>query len=47
MPLTAFLIALIKTPAERLSRADPAKLAVKYGIRPDYAAGYLRLHRGW
>lgn len=45
--LTAFLLALIKTPAERLHSADPGKLARKYGISPDHAAGYLRLHRGW
>lgn len=47
MPLTDFLIALIRTPPERLHSADPAKLAAKYGINPAHAAGYLKLHRGW
>ncbi len=44
MPLTDFLIALLKAPVDRLHRADPAKLAAKYGIRAEYAAGYLKLH---
>lgn len=43
-PLTDFLIALLKTPPERLIRADPVRLAEKYGVREDYAAGYLRMH---
>ncbi len=47
MPLTDFLIALLKAPAERLHSADPAKLAAKYQINPAFAAGYLKLHRGW
>jgi hypothetical protein len=42
-PLTTFLIALLRTPPERLSNADPVKLAAKYGISPDHAAGYLRM----
>lgn len=47
MPLTDFLIALIKAPVERLHKANPYKLAAKYGISPQHAAGYLKLHRGW
>ncbi len=47
MPLTDFLIALIKAPVERLHRASPDKLAAKYGINPAHAAGSLKLHRGW
>jgi len=45
-PLTAFIIALLKTDPAKLANADPVKLAHKYGINPDHAAGYLRLHRG-
>lgn len=46
MPLTQFLIALLRTPPERLATADAGKLAAKYGISPDHAAGYLRMGRG-
>ncbi len=46
MPLTDFLIALIKAPADRLHRADPVKLAAKYSISPQHAAGYLKLQIG-
>ena len=43
-PLTAFLIALLKAPVDSLAKADPQKLAEKYGIQPNHAAAYLRLH---
>jgi len=44
-PLTVFIIAMLKAEPGSLARADPNKLAAKYGISPDHAAGYLRLHR--
>jgi hypothetical protein len=47
LPLTAFLIALLKTPATSLHSADPGKLANKYGVSVQHADGYIRLHRGW
>ena len=47
MRLTQFLIALLRTPPERLVNADAGKLAEKYGVRRDYAEGYLRMGRGW
>jgi hypothetical protein len=40
-PLTQFLVALMAAPRERLQRADPAKLAAKYGIPADWARYYL------
>ena len=39
--LTPFLLAMLRTPRAALTRADPAKLAAKYDIRPDWAAFYL------
>ncbi len=39
--LTPFLCAMIRTPLDQLRRADPAKLAAKYGIRPEWAGWYL------
>lgn len=39
--LTPFICAMIRTPRDRLAKADPAKLAAKYGIPPDWAAYYL------
>ena len=42
-PLTAFLIALLATPREKLRRADPARLAAKYGISAAHASGYIRM----
>jgi len=39
--LTPFLIAMLRTPRAALRNADPAKLAAKYGIRPEWAAWYL------
>jgi len=39
--LTPFLVALMGTPRERLTRANPAKLASKYEIPEDWARYYL------
>ena len=46
-PLTKFLIALLATPRDRLAKADPEKLAQKYGISPSHARGYIDMARGW
>lgn len=46
MPLTTFLIEMMKADPAKLDKADPQKLAAKYGIEPEHAAGYLRLWRG-
>ena len=46
-PLTKFLIALLATPRDRLAKADPDKLAQKYGISPAHARGYIDMARGW
>ena len=46
MPLTQFLIEMMKADCTKLDRADPAKLAAKYGIEPHHATAYLRLWRG-
>jgi hypothetical protein len=46
MPLTDFLIAMLKTPPDKLARADPVKLAAKYEIDVAHATAYLHLHRG-
>lgn len=40
-PLTAFLCAMMSAPRDALIRANPDKLALKYGIRPDWARFYL------
>jgi|GEM_PF-6251981 len=45
-PLTAFIIAMLKTPRDSLVRADAGKLAAKYGISVAHAEGYLRLWGG-
>lgn len=45
-PLTDFLIAMLKAPPGSLARADPAKLAAKYGIRPEHAQGYINQEMG-
>ncbi|MCW2763376.1 MAG: hypothetical protein JWR85_3577 [Marmoricola sp.] len=39
--LTPFLAALMKAPREALTRADPAKLAAKYGIPTEWAKFYI------
>jgi len=46
MPLTAFIIAMMKADPAKLDKADPAKLAAKYEIDADTATAYLRLWRG-
>lgn len=46
-PLTDFLIALMKAPPAALAKADPEKLAAKYGIRVEDARGYIDMARGW
>lgn len=46
-PLTDFLIALMKTLPAALAKADPEKLAQKYGISPAHARGYIDMARGW
>jgi len=45
-PLTDFLLKLGDADAGRLVRADPGKLAIKYGISAEHAAGYIRLQLG-
>ena len=45
-PLTTFLLALAKVDRAKLARADPVKLAAKYGIDPEHAAGYIRMELG-
>lgn len=45
-PLTEFLIALLATDPARLAKADPDKLAAKYGISPAHARGYIDLRKG-
>lgn len=45
-PLTEFLIALITTDPARLAKADPEKLAKKYGMSPAHARGYIDLRKG-
>lgn len=42
-PLTDFLIAMMRAPTAALAKADPAKLAAKYGISVAHAEGYLRM----
>jgi len=46
MPLTAFIIEMLKAEPDKVAKADPQKVAARYGINPDHAAAYLRLHRG-
>lgn len=46
MPLTEFLIEMMKADRTKLDKADPQKLAAKYGIDADTATAYLRLWRG-
>lgn len=43
--LTPFLVALIRTDPAALTRADPEKLAAKYGIRADWARFYIEQWR--
>lgn len=44
--LTPFLVAMIRTPDDRLAKADVGKLAAKYGIRDDWAGFYLNTWLG-
>ena len=44
--LTAFLVAMIKADKAKLVNADTEKLAKKYDINPQHAAGYIRLWLG-
>ena len=39
--LTPFLAKMMATPRDLLAKADPAKLAVKYGIPETWARSYL------
>jgi hypothetical protein len=39
--LTPFLLAMFRTPDERLAGASPEKLAARYGIPADWARHYL------
>jgi hypothetical protein len=43
--LQAFILAMTRAPAGSLSRADPARLAVKYEISEEAAGFYLRMWR--
>jgi len=45
-PLTTFLIALAKVDRAKLARADPVKLAAKYGIDVEHARGYIGMEIG-
>ena len=42
-PLTAFVIDMLRG---QLATRDARTLAKEYGIRPEFAAGYLRLSEG-
>lgn len=44
MPLTEFIVQMLKADRSALERADPEKLARKYAIDPNHAAGLLALH---
>jgi hypothetical protein len=43
MPLTTFLIALMKADPATLANANIDKLAARYGVRPQDVSGYLGL----
>ena len=45
-PLTDFIIAMLRADPSAIRHADPTKLAAKYDISPDHAAGYLAHHCG-
>ncbi|MEH3121191.1 MAG: hypothetical protein PGN16_04290 [Sphingomonas phyllosphaerae] len=40
--LTPFIVAMMHADPTAIARANPAKLAAKYGIRADHAAFYIR-----
>ena len=44
-PLTDFIIAAMKATPDQLRRANPVKMAAKYGIRVEHAEMYLRWER--
>lgn len=46
MPLTEFLIALLKADPSAIRRADPLKMAARYNVDPVHVAGYLGLRGG-
>ena len=41
-PLTDFIVAMQRATNEQLSRANPEKMANKYGCRPQDVRGYLK-----
>jgi len=43
MGLTAYLIAMMRAPVDKLAGADVGKLADKYGISQDVARWYLAM----
>lgn len=45
-PLTRFILKMMATDRAALANADPTKLAAKYGINADHAAGYIALWVG-
>lgn len=45
-PLTDFICAMLPMPVDKLTRADPTKLAARYQIPVSFARGYLALHTG-
>lgn len=42
-PLTDYICGLYATDRMKLARADPDKMARKFGIRPDWAREYLQV----
>ncbi len=40
-PLTEFIVKMMATDRAALAKADPVKLAARYGISPDHARFYL------
>lgn len=44
--LTAFIIGMLKTPSAKLAAADITKLADRYGIPIETAAGYIAIQVG-
>lgn len=43
LPLTDFLIAMLKADPAAIRRADPVKLAARSNVDPVHVAGYLGL----
>ncbi len=44
-PLTEFIVKMMATDRAALAKADPVKLAARYGISPDHARFYLNSWR--